>query len=261
MEQKRVNRKEIYTKTDEFLKEYFSSLLIIIILFSIANELLSLVLSLGIEGLSNLIAALSKGDIQSMQVIYLGASSSTVVAVCFALVAELVDVGIFIAILNAYRYGGKISFETVINTFKANYSKYLVAALAITVISLLISLIPNVGGILNRIIRYGVAFSYFLIMDEKTENGLSSLKDSYELASGHLWNLFVMDMNYSLRILVFTILIVIFTSLFVTPFNPMLGLIIDIAGLAVFVLKYLPAILTAKTIYYDEIQAIEEENV
>ena len=258
----KINRDEIYAKTKEFLAERFWSIMIICLLIAVIEYGIDSIGGNGIVGkIGNILDELSKGNyIEVETLINANANSNIIVVYLRVLVVTILNVGLSISILGAYRKNEKVSISEGINAIKENFSKFIVAIIIITVSTTLISYIPPIGGVLAWIVEYSLAFSYFLIKDGKSPDALSSIKDSYEQTTGHKLNFFLIDLHYFLRVLI-CISVVIIGSIIATPDMPSSGVVVMLLGIGTFFvlfIRYMIYSQTAMVIYYETLN--EESN-
>ncbi len=258
-----MDRKQVYTKTDEFLKGRWGSIIIVhLITFAITAAISMIVMTLFIGNIIEpLMYSLQYGDdYLALAAITSAISSIFLVVSITGIVGGFIKAGLNMQVYKSYRYGEKINFSLVISNISENFGSIFVIVALVGVIQFGVSSIPflrSMAGIINTIITLAVSFSLYILVDNKVEGGVEALTESYAATNGHKFNLWVIGIYYVLR--PFIGFLFMFVGLFFIDSIPALAGLLMFVGLivmAVLAIKYIPYRTAAEAIYYAELQEL-----
>lgn len=260
-----MDRREIYAKTDAFVKGRWLSFMLVSIVSGIVTAIITYGIFLLIIGpniiLINLLPTMQLEEAMSALLVIF--SSLSISASLSSIFNVIIQAGLEMSSLDAYVNGGKITLGTTFKKIKNNFVSILVAGMIMLVINFALTFFDFIGVfalIIIPIISYMMIFTFLTIEDKVADNGVDAIKESYRRSNGHKFDIFMVQMNYALKPL-WGLLIIIFGSFFINV-SPTLSSMIMLTGfivVSVLAIKYRPYMTMSLAVYYRELKIMNRE--
>lgn len=256
-----MDRKSIYSKTDDFIKGRWWSIVVVHIISAIIGAVIVGIFMQIFVGkiFVPLIYAIESEDAYAMLAMIGQIISYLSIGILVStILTGLLKAGLSMEVLEAYNTGIDIKTGNVINKIKDNFTAILIVVVITAAVNYLIAKIPFVSSfssIITTVFGLAISFSFFLLQDKKAEDGISAITESFNATSGHKFDLFMIGLYYYFR--PFIGLLIMFVGLFFIEAIPTLAIILFLAGLIVMIvlgIKYIPYATVAEAIYYSEIE-------
>ncbi len=260
-----MDRRQIYAKTDAFVKGRWLSFMLVSVISGIITALITMAIFTLIIGpnivLIELLPTMEVEEVMAALLVII--SSLSVSASLSSIFYVIVQAGLEMSSLDAYVNGGKITLSSTFNKIKNNFVSIIVAGMIMLVINFLLSFFDFLSVfslIIIPIISYMMIFTFFTIEDKVADNGVDAIKESYRRSNGHKFDLFIVQMNYALKPL-YGLLVVIFGLFFINVSPTLSGLIIMTGFIVslVLALKYRPYRTMSLAVYYRELKIMNRE--
>lgn len=260
-----MDRRQIYAKTEEFVKGRWLSFMSVSIIAGIITSIITFVIFTFVIGpnivLLELLPTMNLEETMSSLIVIF--SSLSISATLSSIFSVIVKAGLEMSSLDAYVNGGKITLGSTFSKIKNNFVPIIVAGMIMLVINFVLSIFDFLSAfslIIIPIISYMMIFTFFTLEDNVADNGVDAIKESYRRSNGHKFDLFIVQMNYSLKPL-WGLLVAILGAFFVSVL-PTLAALLMLTGFIVSVvlaLKYRPYITMSLAVYYRELKVMNRE--
>lgn len=251
--------KIIFGQTKEYLKGKLVSLILITIVIGGLSLLIDMLLNASAYSttVSVFTQQVQRGSqmraAEIVDVITEGTSKFNIMKFISLTITSILSSGLSLELLQSVRLDQKVKISGVFQKVRDNFTTILVVSTAVSAITWLLDLIPIVGPILSIIATYALSFSVYLIIDTKDKRFDYFIKESYDLTNGNKFELFLINLYYSLVPLIalpviFVGYLIIFTKLYVVGYALV---IIGIIMLSVLGIKYIPYMMVARAKAYD----------
>lgn len=259
--------KLFYEEVKQFVKPIWVSIFTINIIVNIITQIASTLISslyVGVEFqmLMDQIMYSSDFDIEMAGRII---TSFAVMSIIAGIVGRFVMAALTLAILDCYRDQEKITIKKVWDIIQEHFSAIAVIGIVTSFIMVFLIVSPGLQIVSPFIIFFMdlfFAFSYFMIYDEKANDGLTALRLSAKETRGHKFNIFRITFHYSL--IIFSGLLVTFIGFFMVAYGTFaqsyelsfLGFTLIFGGLGLYIyltVRYTPYLIAAPVVYYAKI--------
>lgn len=256
-----MDRKNIYSKTNDFIKGRWWSIVIVHIISAIISAVIIGIFMQVFVGkiFVPLMYAIEAEDAYAMLAMIGQIISYLSIGILVSTVLTgLLKAGLSMEVLDAYNTGKDIKTGNVINKIKDNFASIIIIVVITAGVNYLVAKIPFISSfssIITTVFGLAVSFSFYLLHDKKVEDGISAITESFNATSGYKFDLFLIGLYYYFR--PFIGLLIIFVGLFFIEAIPALAAVLFSAGFIVMIvlaIKYIPYVTVAEAIYYSEIE-------
>lgn len=260
---KTVDRKEVYEKTEEKIKDKRTSIFIGYILVRLIPALISFF------GISSMLKTLFLGSYMSDSMLIVSMlkliAFGPILFIVLAL-ARLLESGLQIEVYK-YSLDGQFNLGDIFSNFSKYFLKILLYSLMMGAISFVLNLIPAIGWILALIASYLFGLTIFVLVEHKEDDIVENFKTSYKMMKTNVINLFLIRIKYAWPIIlgygvvVFGALNLGINALESSAFFSIMGWILFLLGIFLIIYytyKNITSRLMAEAIFYEEIKKEEE---
>lgn len=243
-----MDRQVIYAKTRDFMKRHGKNIIIYLVLYLILEGIIGAIL--GNRTISQIRIDMNQDffdpNLGSAQFVQVTNQQHPILALLTNTINSFMLAGLLFSILEAYRTDKSVTMNTIINNLKENILNVLLLCLATAVVNYALGFIPLIGAILGTVFQYATIFALFIMKDNQNLNFIDSIQESFELTNGHKWNLFLIQLRYIVRVLLYILLGIILVMFF-----GVLGVILMVIVMVITIIRFMPLILSSTAIYYD----------
>ncbi len=263
---KKINRQNIYERTEEMIEGKRGSIFIGYIIVRLIPALISFF------GISSMLKSLFISSYMSDAMIFASLlkliAFGPILFIVLAL-AKLLESGLQIEVYK-YSLDGKFHLGSIFTNFSNHLLKIVLYSLMMGALSFILNLIPAIGWILALIASYLFSLTIFVLVDRPEDDIVENFKTSYRMMKDNVLNLFLIRIKYAWPIILgyfvlgFGGLNLGINSLDSSTFFAFLGWILFILGLALviyFTYKNITSRMMAEAVLYGEIKNEDDEEV
>ena len=272
-----MNRVEVYQKTKEFTKGKWSNIFVINLIYGIVRYVIQKFFTEGLP-IDSLLEIVEENPefVTSPEFIEMIQNSSKVSPIFTYIIGPLLGIftiALAYVIMKAIRDDENIRLDAVFKVIKEKFVALLVLSYILFAINQIAvellavnPILSLIGVFLVPIITLMLSFSSYTIVDGGVNGAIDALKDSINLTKGHKMDLFMIKLNYAMKILS-PLLIVIFTAFLIDSESAglvVLGLLLMIMSLLMMLglaIYYSPIMLVANAMAYTMVVKDDEDDI
>lgn len=196
-----MERELLYKEVSKFMKGRWWDIFFIRLLYGVLTFLImsTLVSTIFDPTWFSSLRFVSEVDPEALEDFFISVAASSAIS---TVMVGVVNGALTMTILKAYQNDASVRFSDVYRVIKSNFLKLLIALSLIAFIQFIVTLIPYVNifsFIILPFINYLTIFTFFLLVDDKSLNGLTAITESIRHTQGHKYNLFRITLHYYLR--------------------------------------------------------------
>lgn len=156
-------------------------------------------------------------------------SGNILTGLIVGLISNALLAGFTMALLSAVKQNKDVQLKDVFKSIDQHLISIVMISFISTIIHSFLNHIPIIGQVLQVIVNYMFAFTYFILKETKTTDGFEAIKLSVNETNGHKMSLFLINLYYYV-IPYLGLVIVMASSLFVRRI-PLIGSLIFLSGI------------------------------